>query len=135
MPARDENLRNGEEAPLSEQTLQDGRPDGDPRTTAVLMLVAIREAGAHLGRLLRLARTEIRGNRRALASLVLLFGGAILLVLAALVLFLLALRDALAALIGNEAVAALIVALPFAAAAAVLLAWALRVWRRRPVEG
>ncbi|WP_455975662.1 phage holin family protein [Methylorubrum populi] len=77
------------------------------------MLAAIREASAHLGKLLRLARTEFRGNLRALTLLVVLFGGALLLVLASLVLFLIALRDALAALIGNEPLAALIVALPF----------------------
>ena len=111
---------------MSEQTIQKGQPGDDPRTTAVLILVAIREASAHLGKLLRLARTEIRGNLRMLALLVLLFGGALLLVLASLVLFLLALRDALAALIGNDALAALIVAMPFVAATAILTFLGLR---------
>lgn len=111
MPTRD--VGTIEEAPVSERTITKARPDGDPRTTAVLMLAAIREASAHLGKLLRLARTEFRGNLRALTLLVVLFGGALLLVLASLVLFLIALRDALAALIGNEPLAALIVALPF----------------------
>lgn len=111
---------------MSEQTIQEGQPGDDPRTTAVLILVAIREASAHLGKLLRLARTEIRGNLRMLALLVLLFGGALLLVLASLVLFLLALRDALAELIGNDALAALIVAMPFVAATAILTFLGLR---------
>ncbi|MBB5762947.1 putative YccA/Bax inhibitor family protein [Methylorubrum rhodesianum] len=84
------------------------------------MLAAVREAGAHLGNLLRLSRVEIRGNLRALARLVTLFGGVLLLVLAALVLLLFALRDALAALIGQDGPAALIVALPFLVAAAIL---------------
>ena len=105
---------------MNEQTSQKGQPGEDPRTTAVLILVAIREAGTHLGKLLRLARTEVRGNLRVLALLVLLFGGALLLVLTALVLFLIALRDAVAALIGNDALAAVIVAMPFASAAAIL---------------
>ena len=111
---------------MSQQNRPQGEPVEDPRTTAVLMLVAIREASAHLGKLLRLARTEIRGNLRMLALLVLLFGGALLLVLASLVLFLLALRDALAALIGNDALAALIVAMPFVAATAILTFLGLR---------
>ncbi len=118
-----------EGARVSKQTMEDGRPVEDPRTTAVLTLVAIREASAHLGKLVQLARREVRGNLQALALLVVLFGGALLLVLAALVLFLLALRDALAALIGNEPLAALIVALPFLAATALLLALARRAWR------
>lgn len=105
---------------MSEQAGRDGRRDGDPRTTAVLMLAAIREASTHLSMLLRLARTEIRGNLRALVALGVLFGGAVVLVLASLVLLLLALRDALATLIGNQPLAALIVALPFVVIAAIL---------------
>ncbi|MGE7153795.1 phage holin family protein [Methylorubrum rhodesianum] len=109
-----------EETRVSERSARSARPDQDPRTTAVLMLAAVREAGTHLGNLLRLSRVEIRGNLRALARLVTLFGGVLLLVLAALVLLLFALRDALAALIGQDGPAALIVALPFLAAAAIL---------------
>lgn len=111
---------------MNEQTIQRGQPGEDPRTTAVLILVAIREASAHLGKLLRLARTEVRGNFRALTVLVLLFGGALLLVLSSLVLFLIALRGALAALIGNDAMAALILAMPFVAATAILTRAALK---------
>ncbi|MDV2984777.1 UNVERIFIED_CONTAM: phage holin family protein [Methylobacteriaceae bacterium AG10] len=99
------------------------------------MLTALRDAGAHLGNLLRLARAEIRGNLRALASLVTLFGGALLLVLASLVLLLFALRDALAALIGDDALAALIVALPFLVAAAILTRLGLRRMSLRSSEG
>ncbi|CAO4150231.1 hypothetical protein LPLAFNJD_LOCUS3145 [Methylorubrum aminovorans] len=120
---------------MSQQNRPQGEPVEDPRTTAVLMLVAIHEASAHLGKLLRLARTEIRGNLRAVASLVLLFGGALLLVVAALVLLLFALRDALAVLIGSETGAALIVALPFVLASAILSVWAQRLWSRPSVEG
>lgn len=112
-----------EEAPVSERSDLKVRPDEDPRTTAFLILVAVRESAAHLGRLLRLARIEIRGNLRALAALVLLFGAALLLVLVTLALLLIALRDALAVLLGNEALASLIVALPFLAATAILT-WA-----------
>ncbi|WP_238256234.1 phage holin family protein [Methylorubrum podarium] len=99
------------------------------------MLTALRDAGAHLGNLLRLVRAEIRGNLRALASLVTLFGGALLLVLASLVLLLFALRDALAALIGDDALAALIVALPFLVAAAILTRLGLRRMSLRSSEG
>ncbi|MBB2964651.1 phage holin family protein [Methylobacterium sp. R2-1] len=119
---------------MSEQAVGKGRSDDDPRNTAVLILAAIREAHAHLSKLLRLARTEIRGNLHALAALVLLFGGALLLTGASLVLLLIALRDALAVLIGNDTLAALIVALPFVIAAVVLLVWAQRVWSRPSVE-
>lgn len=126
--------RAAEEEPVSEQAARDGRRDGDPRTTAVLMLGAIREASTHLGMLLRLARTEIRGNLRALAALVALFGGALLLVLTSLVLLLLALRDALAALIGSEALAALIVALPFVVIAAILVLMSLQKLSLRSPE-
>lgn len=110
-------------------------PDTDPRTTAVLMLVALREAGRHLGRLLRLARVELRGNLAALAALVLLFGGALLLVLVTLALLLVALRDALAVLIGSEALASLIVALPFLSVAAILTYAGIRKMSLRASRG
>lgn len=124
-----------EETRVSERSAPGARPDQDPRTTAVLILAALRDAGAHLGNLLRLARAEIRGNLRALASLVTLFGGALLLVLASLVLLLFALRDALAALIGDDALAAVIVALPFLVAAAILTRIGLRRMSLRSSEG
>lgn len=124
-----------EETRVSERSAPGARPDQDPRTTAVLMLAALRDAGAHLGNLLRLARAEIRGNLRALASLVTLFGGALLLVLASLVLLLFALRDALAALIGHDALAAVIVALPFLVATAILTRLGLRRISLRSSEG
>ncbi|MER2250463.1 phage holin family protein [Methylorubrum podarium] len=124
-----------EETRVSERSAPGARPDQDPRTTAVLILATLRDAGAHLGNLLRLARAEIRGNLRALASLVTLFGGALLLVLASLVLLLFALRDALAALIGDDALAALIVALPFLVAAAILTRLGLRRMSLRSSEG
>lgn len=119
---------------MSEQTIRNGRPDRDPRTTAVLILAAIREAGAHLGKLLRLARTEVRGNLRSLAFLAVMFGGALLLVLVSLVLLLIAVRDALATLIGNEALAALIVALPFIVATIILTRAGLKRMSPRPIE-
>lgn len=99
------------------------RPDLDPRSTAALIVAATRDASAQFADLLRLARIEVRGNLRAVATLALLFGGALLLILVSLVLWLLALRDAIAVLIGSDAGAGVIVALPFLAATAMLL-WA-----------
>ena len=97
--------------------------DGDPRSTPVLIVAAVREASAQFADLLRLARIEVRGNLRVVATLAGLFGGALLLVLVSLVLLLIALRDAIAVLIGSDAVAGLIVALPFLAATGILM-WA-----------
>ncbi len=57
---------------------------------------ATRDASAQLADLLRLARIEMRGNVRAVATLALLFGGAALLILVSLVLLLLSVRDAIA---------------------------------------
>ncbi|WP_232631563.1 phage holin family protein [Methylobacterium sp. Leaf118] len=115
---------------MSRSAPERDRPDADPRSTAALIGAATRDASAHLAALLRLARIEVRGNLRALATLVLLFGGALLLVVVALVLLLIALREALAVLIGSEVLASLIVALPFLAAAAILT-WS-GVRRMRP---
>lgn len=119
---------------MNEQTIRNGPPDRDPRATAVLFLAAIRQTSTHFGTLLRLARTEIRGNLRSLAFLAGTFGGALLLVVVSLVLLLLAARDALAALIGNEALAALIVALPFIVATMILTRAGLKRMSPRPIE-
>lgn len=94
---------------------------GDPRSTGALIVAAIRDASAQFASLLQLARIELRSNLRAVATLVALFGGALLLVLVSLVLLLIALRDAIAVLFGSDALAGLIVALPFLAATAILL--------------
>ncbi|MFG5117146.1 phage holin family protein [Methylorubrum sp. POS3] len=87
------------------------------------MAAAARDASAQLADLLALARIEMRGNVRAVAMLALLFGGAVLLILVSLVLLLLSVRDAVAVLVGSDAIAALIVALPFLIATAILM-WA-----------
>lgn len=118
-------------AAVSESTPERTRPDADPRSTAALLVAAARDSGAQCADLLRLARIELRGNLRALALLAMLFGGAVLLVLVALVLLLIALRDAIAVLIGSDALAGLIVALPFLAATAILMGLGLRRMRLR----
>lgn len=100
--------------------ISDRQPDADPRSTAALIVAATRDASAHFADLLRLARIEVRGNPRAVAMLAALFGGALLLVLVSLVLLLIALWDAIAVLIGSDALAGVIVALPFLAATAIL---------------
>ncbi|SFK75918.1 Putative Holin-X, holin superfamily III [Methylorubrum salsuginis] len=97
------------------------RPDADLRTTPALIVAAIRDAGTQFADLLRLARIEVRGNLRAVATLAVLFGGALLLVLVSLVLLLIALRDAIAVLTGSDILAGAIVALPFLSATAILL--------------
>lgn len=97
------------------------QPDADPRSTAALIVSATRDASAQFADLLRLARIEVRGNLLAVATLAGLFGGALLLVIVSLVLLLIALRDALAVVIGSDALAGLIVALPFLVATAILL--------------
>ena len=98
---------------MTEPTSDQQRPDADPRSTVALIVAATRDASAQFADLLRLARIEVRGNLRAVATLAGLFGGALLLVLVSLVLLLIALRDAIAVLIGSEAMAGLIVAMPF----------------------
>jgi hypothetical protein len=117
------SVKSTEPATVIEPTSDRQRPDADPRSTAALIVAATRDASAQFADLLRLARIEVRGNLRAVATLAGLFGGALLLVLVSLVLLLIALRDAIAALIGSDALAGLIVALPFLAATAVLM-WA-----------
>lgn len=108
---------------MTEPTSHPVRPDSDPRSTPSLIAAATRDASAQLADLLRLARIEMRGNVRAVATLALLFGGAVLLILVSLVLLLLSVRDAIAVLVGSDAIAALIVALPFLIATAILM-WA-----------
>ncbi len=110
------------------------RPDADPRSTAALIVAAARDAAAQFADLLRLARIEVRGNLRAVAMLAVLFGGALLLVVVSLVLLLIALRDALAVLTGSDALAGLIVALPFLAATVILIRAGLRRMSLRSVR-
>lgn len=110
-------------AAVTEPTSHPVRPDTDPRSTPSLIAAATRDASAQLADLLRLARIEMRGNVRAVATLALLFGGAALLILVSLVLLLLSVRDAIAVLVGSDAIAALIVALPFLFTTAILM-WA-----------
>ncbi|WP_342150411.1 phage holin family protein [Methylorubrum sp. SB2] len=112
-----------EAAAVNEPMVDRQQPDADPRSTPALIVAAVREASAQFADLLRLARIEVHGNLKAIATLAGLFGGALLLVLVSLVLLLIALRDAIAALIGSDVFAGLIVALPFLAAAAFLM-WA-----------
>lgn len=115
-----------EAAAVNEPTPDRQQLDGDPRSTPALIVAVVREASAQFADLLRLARIEVRGNLRAVATLAGLFGGALLLVLVSLVLLLIALRDAIAVLIGSDALAGLIVALPFLSATAILMWLGLR---------
>lgn len=119
-------VKSTEPAAVTEPTPDQQRPDVDPRSTAALIVAAARDASAQSADLLRLARIEVRGNLRAVAVLAGLFGGALLLVLVSLVLLLIALRDAIAVLIGSDALAGLIVALPFLSATAILMWLGLR---------
>lgn len=112
----------------------DRQSDADPRSTAALIVAATRDASAQFADLLRLARIEVRGNLRAIATLAASFGGALLLVLVSLVLLLIALRDAIAVLIGSDALAGLIVALPLLAATAILMWAGLSRMSLRPVR-
>lgn len=114
-------MKSAETAAVTKPTFDNRQPDEDPRTTAALMVAATRDASAQFADLLRLARIELRGNLRAVATLAALFGGALLLVLVFLILLLIALRDAIAVLIGSDALAGVIVALPLLAATAILM--------------
>jgi small-conductance mechanosensitive channel len=98
-------------------------------STLVLLAKALHQTSEHLGKTLTLACAEIDGNIRALMSLLALVSVCVLLIVAALFLFLVVLVKALAALIGSEALAAVVVASPFAVAAAVLTGLALRRMR------
>jgi hypothetical protein len=86
----------------------------------VLLLDAIREGATLVGRTLELARVETDGNIRALAGLAAKVLAIAVLVVSAFLVFLDAAVKMLAALIGSEPVAALLVAAPFLAVAAIL---------------
>ncbi|MGV7031667.1 phage holin family protein [Methylobacterium symbioticum] len=92
----------------------------EPGSMLALMLAALREAGTLAARTIALARVEIDGNLRALVGLVAACVTIMVLVICAFFVFLDAAVKLLAALIGSEAVAALIVASPFLAIALVL---------------
>ena len=100
-----------------------GRPTD---TTLALLGTALRQASDHIGGIVTLARTEIDGNLRALFNLLAPFVLCVLLIVAALLLFLVAVEKALAAVIGSEVWAALVVAAPFLACSAALARLALR---------
>ena len=82
---------------------------------------AVRLGGDHLRQTLRLAEAETTGNIRAVLGLVTLVGTALLLVIVSFFLVLSAIVKALAVVIGSEALAAVIVAAPFALASLVML--------------
>ena len=84
------------------------------------MLAALREAGTLAARTVTLARVEIDGNLRALVGLVAAGVTIAVLLICAFFVFLDAAVKLIAALIGSEAVAALIVASPFLAVALLL---------------
>lgn len=86
----------------------------------VLLLDAVRDGGRLVGRTLELARVETDGNIRALAGLAAKVLAIAVLVVSAFLVFLDAAVKMLAALIGSEAIGALIVAVPFLGVAAIL---------------
>ncbi|GJD77512.1 phage holin family protein [Methylobacterium gregans] len=86
----------------------------------VLMAAAIREAARLTARTLELARVETDGNIRALAGLAAKVLAIAVLVVSAFFVFLDAAVKMLAALIGLEAISALIVAAPFLGVAVIL---------------
>ncbi len=86
----------------------------------LLVLDAVREGARLTARTLELARVETDGNIRALAGLAAKVLAIVVLVISAFFVFLDAAVKMLAALIGSEAVAALVVAAPFLAVAAIL---------------
>ncbi|WP_264046033.1 phage holin family protein [Methylobacterium flocculans] len=85
-----------------------------------LISEGLRHGGDLVGQELELMRRETDGNIRAILGLVARFGTALTLVVAALVMLFVALVKGLAALIGSEVLAALIVGTPFAAVALIL---------------
>ena len=95
-------------------------PEKSPDATPILLGTVLREAAAHLVGLLELARVETDGNIRALVSLAAILGTIPVLLIVMVFLGLDALVKLLAIPLGSEAPAALIVACPFLAAAAVL---------------
>ncbi|MBX9931823.1 MAG: phage holin family protein [Methylobacterium sp.] len=97
-----------------------------PDTTLALIGEALRLGSLHLRQTLTLARLETNGNIGAILGLVALLGAAVLALIVAFFLLLAAAVKALAAIIGSEALAAVIVAAPFALASLVLLVLGLR---------
>lgn len=91
-----------------------------------LISEGLRHGGDLVGRELELMRRETDGNIRAILGLIARFGTALVLVVAALVMLFVALVKGIAALIGSEIVAALIVGGPFAAVALTLTVMGLR---------
>ncbi|MCJ2037146.1 phage holin family protein [Methylobacterium sp. J-068] len=100
-----------------------GRPTASLRT---LISEGLRHGGDLVGQELELMRRETDGNIQAILGLVATFGTALVLVVAAMVMLFVALVKGLAALIGSEILAALIVGSPFAAIALVLTTLGLR---------
>lgn len=92
-----------------------------PESLLTLLGDALRLGGEHLSQTLRLAGAETTGNIRAILGLVTLVGTALLFVIVSFFLVLVAIVKALAVVIGSEALAAVIVATPFALAALVML--------------
>lgn len=97
-----------------------------PEPLLALVVEALRLASLHLHQTLTLARIETTGNIRAVLGLVALTGTAVLLLIVTFLLLLGAAVKGLAVLIGSEALAAALVALPFALASLVLLWLGLR---------
>lgn len=100
-------------------------------STLTLLSTALRQTSDHLRNVLELARVEIDGNLRALFGLLAPFVVCVLLIVAALGLFLGALVKALAAVIGSETWAAVVVAAPFLGVATVL-SWVALRWMALP---
>jgi len=100
-----------------------GRPTPSLRS---LISEGLRHGGDLVGQELELMRRETDGNIRAILGLVARFGTVIVLVVAALVMVFVAVVKGLAALIGSEILAALIVGGPFAAVALLLTVLGLR---------
>lgn len=90
-------------------------------TTLALIGQALRLGSEHLHQTLRLARLETNGNISAVLGIVTVFGTAVLFVIVSFFLLLSAVVKALAVVIGSEALAAAIVAAPFALASVAML--------------
>ena len=93
---------------------------------ARLISEGLRHGGDLVGQELELMRRETDGNIGAILGLVARFGTALTLVVAALVMLFVALVKGIAALIGSEILAALIVGAPFGGIALVLMVLGLR---------
>lgn len=99
-----------------------------PPTPSLGRLISegLRHGGDLVGQELELMRRETDGNIRAILGVFACFGTAVILLVAALAMVLVALVKGLAALIGSEILAALIVGAPFAAVALILMMLGLR---------